>query len=303
MLKGIIYAGGNDARLYPITRGLSKQLLPVFDKPMIYYPLSTLMLAGIRDILVITGAEDRPQFERLLGNGAAWGLRLSYIVQPKPDGMAQSLMLAGDFIGRDRVAVVRGDNIFFGHGLADLLARAAQRSVGATVFAYQVRDPEHYDVVWFDASGRPTRIVEQPKHPGSNWAVTGLYFYDNDVVRQAAQAKSSARGQVEITDVNMRYLEIGALNVLRMGRGFAWLNTNSVNSLLDAASFVQTLEQRQGMKVACPEEVAYRMGFITQAQFIELARALHGSAYGAYLLSLIDADSFVTTPAPMLALV
>ncbi len=301
MLKGIIYAGGSDARLYPVTRGLSKQLLPVFDKPMIYYPLSTLMLAGIREIMVVTTAEDRAQFERLLGDGEPWGLRLCYAVQPKPEGIAQSLILATDFIGRDCVALVRGDNIFFGHGLADLLARAVQRSMGATILAYQVRDPEHHDVVSFDPSGRPNRILEKPRHPGSNWAVTGLYFYDNDVVRHAAQLQPSARGELEVTSLNKRYLEIGALNVARMGRGFAWLNTTTVDSLLDAACFVQTLEQRQGMKVACPEEVAYRMGFITRAQFIDLARALQASPYGAYLLSLIDADAFLTEPAGMAA--
>jgi glucose-1-phosphate thymidylyltransferase len=292
MLKGIVYAASHDTSLHPLTRGLSKSLLPVFDKPMIYYPLSTLMLAGIREILIVTTADERALFERLLGDGQAWGLRLSYAVQPKPEGLAQALILATDFIGRDQIALIGGDNIFLGHGLGELLMRAAQRPRGATVFAYQVRHPEEQAIVSFDPSGRPNRIVERPRHPNSNWAVTGLYFYDSDVVRHAAQIRPSASGELEITDLNMRYLEMGALNVARLGRGFAWLNPTTVSSLLDAASYVQTSEQRQGMKVGCPEEVAYRMGFITRDRFIDLARASHGSPYGAYLLSLIDADAF-----------
>jgi glucose-1-phosphate thymidylyltransferase len=287
MLKGIILAGGSGTRLYPITRGISKQLLPIFDKPMIYYPLTTLMLAGIREILVITTPEDRSQFERLLGDGSQWGVRLCYAVQPRPEGLAQAFLIGADFIGRDPVSLVLGDNIFFGHGFPELLAAARARA-GATVFAYQVRDPERYGVVAFDKHGRPTSIIEKPKQPASNWAITGLYFYDNDVVRYAGEVKPSGRGELEITDVNMRYLNAGTLEVARMGRGFAWLDTGTFESLIDAASFVQTLEQRQGMKVACPEEIAYRMGFITRAQLVELAQSHLKSGYGEYLARLID---------------
>ena len=260
MLKGIVLAGGSGTRLYPITRGLSKQLLPIYDKPMIYYPLSTLMLAGIRDILVITTPEDRDQFERLLGDGTQWGIRLGYATQPKPEGLAQAFLIGADFIGRDRVALVLGDNIFFGHGLPELLDRAVGRKTGATVFAYQVRDPERYGVVAFDGDGRATSIAEKPSNPASHWAVTGLYFYDNDVVRYASEVRPSWRGELEITDVIMRYLDAGALHVERMGRGFAWLDTGTFESLIDAATFVQTLEKRQGMKIACPEEIAFREG-------------------------------------------
>jgi glucose-1-phosphate thymidylyltransferase len=287
MLKGIILAGGSGTRLYPITRGISKQLLPIFDKPMIYYPLTTLMLAEIRDILIITTPEDRAQFERLLGDGSQWGVRLCYVVQPKPEGLAQAILIGADFIGRDPVSLVLGDNIFFGHGFPELLAAARARA-GATVFAYQVRDPERYGVVAFDKHGRATSIIEKPKQPASNWAITGLYFYDNDVVRYAGEVKPSGRGELEITDVNMRYLNAGTLEVARMGRGFAWLDTGTFESLIDAASFVQTLEQRQGMKVACPEEIAYRMGFITRAQLAELAQSLLKSGYGEYLARLLD---------------
>jgi len=251
MLKGIILAGGSGTRLYPITRGISKQLLAIFDKPMIYYPLSTLMLAGIRDVLVITTPDDRAQFVRLLGDGSQWGIRLCYAVQPKPEGLAQAFLIGADFIGESAVSLVLGDNIFFGHGLPEMLAAASARNTGATVFAYQVRDPERYGVVSFDEHGRPTGIVEKPKSPASNWAVTGLYFYDNNVVRYASEIRPSNRGELEITDLNLRYLRAGALEVARMGRGFAWLDAGTFESLIDAASFVQTIEQRQGMKIAC----------------------------------------------------
>jgi glucose-1-phosphate thymidylyltransferase len=291
MLKGIILAGGSGTRLYPITRGLSKQLLPVFDKPMIYYPLSTLMLAGIQDILIITTPEDRAQFERLLDDGSQWGIRLSYAVQQKPEGLAQAFLVGEDFIGRDPVSLVLGDNIFFGHGLPQLLAQAANRLTGATVFAYHVNDPQRYGVVSFDKSGRAQDIVEKPKNPLSNWAVTGLYFYDNDVIRFAKEVKPSVRGELEITDLNKRYLAAGALEVARMGRGYAWLDTGTFESLIDAACFVQTLEQRQGMKICCPEEIAYRMGYITQSRFMGLASSLKKSGYGTYLEALVDAES------------
>jgi len=288
MLKGIILAGGSGTRLYPITRGISKQLLAIFDKPMIYYPLSTLMLAGIRDVLVITTPDDRAQFVRLLGDGSQWGIRLCYAVQPKPEGLAQAFLIGADFIGESAVSLVLGDNIFFGHGLPEMLAAASARNTGATVFAYQVRDPERYGVVSFDEHGRPTGIVEKPKSPASNWAVTGLYFYDNNVVRYASEIRPSNRGELEITDLNLRYLRAGALEVARMGRGFAWLDTGTFESLIDAASFVQTIEQRQGMKIACPEEIAYRMGFITRTQLRDLAHSLMKNGYGEYLARLVD---------------
>jgi glucose-1-phosphate thymidylyltransferase len=288
MLKGIILAGGSGTRLYPITRGISKQLLPIFDKPMIYYPLSTLMLAGIRDVLVITTPDDRAQFERLLGDGSQWGIRLCYAVQPKPEGLAQAFLIGADFIGESAVSLVLGDNIFFGHGLPEMLAAASARNTGATIFAYQVRDPERYGVVSFDKQGRATDIIEKPKNPVSNWAVTGLYFYDKDVVRYAAEVKPSGRGELEITDLNMQYLRAGTLEVARMGRGFAWLDTGTFESLIDAASFVQTIELRQGMKIACPEEIAYRMGFITRTQLRDLANSLMKNGYGEYLARLVD---------------
>jgi glucose-1-phosphate thymidylyltransferase len=290
MMKGIVLAGGSGTRLYPITRGVSKQLLPVYDKPMIYYPLSTLMLAGIRDILVITTPDDRAQFQRLLGDGRHWGICLSYAVQPKPEGLAQAFLIGAPFIGTDRVALVLGDNIFFGHGLPEMLQHAVAREGGATVFAYQVRDPQRYGVVSFDAAGRALAIEEKPDHPASRWAVTGLYFFDNEVVRHAGQVTPSHRGELEITDVNMRYLAAGTLHVELMGRGFAWLDTGTFDSLIDAATFVQTLEERQGMKIACPEEIAYRMGFITRAQLIELATGLAKSGYGDYLIRILDAE-------------
>jgi glucose-1-phosphate thymidylyltransferase len=287
MLKGIVLAGGSGTRLYPITRGVSKQLLPIYDKPMIYYPLSTLMLAGIRDILIITTPMDRCQFERLLGDGSQWGIRLTYAEQPKPRGLAEAFIIGADFIGTDRVAMVLGDNIFFGHGLPELLAKAAANQQGATVFAYHVSDPERYGVVTFDENNRAVSIEEKPAHPSSNWAITGLYFFDNDVVRYASQVRPSARGELEITDLQTCYLSAGALHVERMGRGFAWLDTGTFQSLIDAASFVQTLETRQGMKVACLEEIAFRQGFIDREQLIDLAKPLAKSGYGAYLTDLV----------------
>lgn len=267
---------------------VSKQLLPVYDKPMIYYPLSTLMLAGIRDILVITTPADRCQFEQLLGDGSQWGIRLSYAEQPRPAGLAEAFIIGADFIGSDRVAMVLGDNIFFGHSLPELLARAAAREEGATVFAYHVRDPERYGVVTFDEADRPQRIEEKPKAPNSNWAITGLYFFDNRVVRFARRVEPSPRGELEITDLQMRYLSQGALHVERMGRGFAWLDTGTVESLIEAASFVQTLETRQGMKVACLEEIAFRQGLIDRDQVIALAKSLEKSGYGRYLTEIAE---------------
>jgi glucose-1-phosphate thymidylyltransferase len=287
MLKGIVLAGGSGTRLYPITRGVSKQLLPIYDKPMIYYPLSTLMLAGIREILIITTPADRCQFERLLGDGSQWGVRLSYAEQPKPRGLAEAFLIGSEFIGRDRVVMVLGDNIFFGHGLPELLARAAARREGATVFAYHVSDPERYGVVTFDENDLPVSIEEKPTRPVSNWAVTGLYFFDNDVVRHALEVRPSARGELEITDLQMRYLAAGRLHVERMGRGFAWLDTGTFGSLIDAGSFVQTLELRQGMKVACLEEIAFRLGFIDRERVLALAKSLEKSGYGKYLMEVI----------------
>ncbi|MDA9526868.1 glucose-1-phosphate thymidylyltransferase [Bradyrhizobium sp. CCBAU 25338] len=286
-MKGIVLAGGSGTRLYPITRVVSKQLLPVYDKPMIYYPLSTLMLAGIREILIITTPLDRSQFERLLGDGSQWGIRLSYAEQSRPAGLADAFIVGADFIGSDRVAMVLGDNIFFGDGLCDLLARAAGREEGATVFAYHVRDPERYGVVTFDEADRPVRIEEKPKQPASNWAITGLYFFDNRVARYARRVEPSSRGELEITDLQMRYLSAGVLHVERMGRGFAWLDTGTVESLVDAASFVQTLERRQGMKIACLEEIAFRQGFISRDQVIGLAGPLEKSGYGQYLKEIV----------------
>jgi glucose-1-phosphate thymidylyltransferase len=288
MLKGIVLAGGSGTRLYPITRGVSKQLLPIYDKPMIYYPLSTLMLAGIRDILIITTPTDRCQFERLLGDGSQCGIRLSYAEQPKPAGLAQAFTIGADFIGRDRAALVLGGNIFFGHGLPDMLAAAAKQQQGATVFAYHVRDPARYGVVAFDQNGLPISIEEKPQQPRSNWAITGLYFFDNDVVSYASEVKPSARGELEITDLQMRYLSAGTLRVQRMGRGFAWLDTGTFESLIEAASFVQTLETRQGMKVACLEEIAFRQGFIGREQVLALAKSLEKSGYGNYLIEVVE---------------
>src|SRR6185437_1710254 len=288
MLKGIVLAGGNGTRLYPITRGVSKQLLPIYNKPMIYYPLSTLMLAGIRDILVITTPSDRCQFERLLGDGNQWGISISYAEQPKPAGLADAFIVGAPFIGRDPVALVLGDNIFFGHGLPDLLAAAARRPSGATVFANHVRDPERYGIVAFNNAGRPISIEEKPKIPRSNWVITGLYFFDNNVVRYASEVRPSERGELEITDLQRRYLANDTLRVERLGRGFAWFDTGTFESLIDAAHFVQTLETRQGMKVACLEEIAFRQGFIDADQIQTLAATLEKSGYGSYLLELLE---------------
>lgn len=287
-MKGIILAGGSGTRLHPVTLGVSKQLLPVYDKPMIYHPLSVLMLAGIREILIITTPHDADQFARTLGDGAAWGVNLSYAVQPSPDGLAQAFIIGREFVGADRVALVLGDNIFYGHGLVDLLDAAKARATGATVFGYHVHDPERYGVVDFDADGRARDIEEKPKTPKSNYAVTGLYFYDNDVLDIAAAVKPSARGELEITDVNRAYLARGDLFVEMMGRGYAWLDTGTHASLLQAAQFVQTIEERQGMKIACPEEIAWRAGWIDDAALERLAAPLKKSGYGDYLTALLS---------------
>jgi glucose-1-phosphate thymidylyltransferase len=286
--KGIILAGGSGTRLYPLTRGMSKQLMPVYDKPMIYYPLSVLMLAGIREVLIITTPRDQAMFQALLGDGSDWGMALHYAVQPHPSGLAQAFHIGADFLAGKPSALVLGDNIFYGHGLPEMLGRADARTTGATVFGYYVSDPTSYGVVSFDDKGRAETIEEKPKQPKSNYAVTGLYFYDGKVVDYAHMIKPSARGELEITDVNRLYLEAGTLNVELMGRGFAWLDTGTHASLLDAAMYVKIIEDRQGLKIGCPEEIAWRKGFITPDHLAKIAAPLRKSGYGEYLLGLLD---------------
>lgn len=286
-MKGIVLAGGAGSRLHPITRGVSKQLLGIYDKPMIYYPLSTLMLAEIRDILIITTPEDQPNFQRLLGDGSQFGVRLSYAVQPSPDGLAQAFLIGADFIGRDPVALVLGDNIFYGANLSTLLKKAVSRKSGATVFGYYVRDPERFGVVEFDAAGKAVSIEEKPAHPRSNYAVTGLYFYDNDVVEIARHIKPSARGELEITSVNNEYLKRGDLHVEKLARGYAWLDTGTHESMLDAANFIRTIESRQGLQVACLQEIAYNNGWMTREEVRESIQDMMKTEYGQYLARMI----------------
>ena len=290
-MKGILLAGGSGTRLYPLTRAVSKQLAPIYDKPMIYYPLSTLMLAGIRDILVITSPHDQESFKRLLGDGQDLGLRVTYAAQPEPEGIAQAFLIGRDFIGTSNVTLALGDNIFYGHGFTQVLQLAASRQVGATVFGYWVRDPERYGVVEFDAQGRAVSLEEKPARPRSGYAVTGLYFYDHHVVDIAAGLKPSARGELEITHVNLAYLAAGTLHVEKLGRGIAWLDTGTHEALLQAANFIQAIEERQGLKVACVEEVAYRMGYITAADALRIAKTMEKSGYGQYLLRMLEEPS------------